>query len=1039
MDGSQPLGLIEPADAAHAPAAEAAEPGRPPSAESAFGRWLRARRRALDLTQEELADRVGYSFETVRKIEAGLLRPSKASAERLAGALDVPPDRWPAFVQFARAVPLPPPAVLPTGGAAPTTVDSGWRPGAAPVAAPAPASSPTAARRLLAAVPGPLIGREPLVDAARRQLARPDVRLLSLVGTAGVGKTRLAIEVASAVGEEFPDGVCLIDLTPVADPGLVVGAIARALGVPDVGGRPLLETLQLFLGSKRLLLILDSFEHVLTAAQELATLLAACPDVKTLVTSRAALRLPWEHQLPIPPLALPDPERTPEPDALGRVAAVALFMHRARAVAPEFALTAENARTVAEICRRLDGLPLALELAASRVRFLPPSAMLAHLPYRLPSREAPGRPARHQTLRGAIAWSYDLLDPAEQALFRRLAVFAGGFTLESAEAVCAAHGHDPIGETDLDLLDGLESLCDKSLVRQEAIDDQPRFSMLETIRAFAQERLAESGQAEAARRRHAAHFAAFAEALEPDLTGARQAQALERLAREHENLRRAVRFAVDARHSELGLRLGAALWRFWWIRGHLAEGVDALSAVLALPHGGAGGPDRGRALFGAGILAYSQGDMVDAQRRFEDASEAGRASGDQGRLAYGLHGLGTVAQFRGEHDTARGLVEESLALFRTADDRWGTASALLLLGHASRSQGDSEAARRLYDESLAIWRASGDQRGTAEALLALGHAAMSQSDYPRARALYEESLAIQRTLGDLDGMADTLPGLARIATAEADYARARRLCEEGLEVSRALGDRDGCAEALLGLGRIAVSQGDHAAAHRFLTESLAIWREVRSRRAEAEVLIQLARLALAEGGFTLAQQRGEEALAVLRELAEPRAIAWVRVLLGSVARCQGDRRLARALLEESLLLFRDTATKAGVGAALLNLAALERDGGEASPAAAHFLEALATFQEVGRVRDAAACLVAASRLLVPTRPAEAARLTAAGAAQHERIGAAMDAPTSDDHVETTRRARAALGDDAFAAAWSAGQALSLEQAVSQVRAVLADL
>ncbi len=635
-----------------------------------------------------------------------------------------------------------------------------------------------AARRLdLPIPPTPLIGREQELAEVQRRLLDPHVRLLTLTGTGGTGKTRLALAVAQRLKAAFEDGAVFADLSPLSDAELVLPTLARSLGLREIAGQHPLTTVVDELRSRQMLVVLDNVEHVLGAVAELATLLEACPGLRVLATSRIPLRLYGEHEFPVPPLALPDPRGPRDVASLAHSPAVALFVQRAQAVRPDFQLTEANAAAVAEICARLDGLPLAIELAAARVKLLPPQALLARFDSRLRLLTGGARdlPARHQTLRGAIDWSYSLLEPAEQALFRRLGVFVGGATLEAVAAVW-----DGAGE--LDVLEGLTSLLDKSLLRQgEGADGEPRFGMLETIHEYALEKLAEHGELDRAQRAHAAFFLALAEQAEPKLRGFEQPAWLSRLDREHDNLRAALRWATERGETEIALRLAGALWLFWRVHGPLSEGQRWLDLALGLA-GNVPPAARAKALSRAGSLAWA----------------------------------------RGDYDRAVALCQASLGLARTLGDPWEIAFPLIYLGHVSRGRGDYAAARAYHQDCLELFRASGDAWGISVALDNLGLVEGDLGRYDAARALQEESLALGRELGDEWGIAISLVNLAAIARRQGDPERARALAQEGLERLWQQGAKREIAECLELLASLAAGAGQMESAARLFgaTEAL---------------------------------------------------------------------------------------------------------------------------------------------------------------------------------------------------------------------------
>ena len=641
------------------------------------------------------------------------------------------------------------------------------------------------------------VGREKEAAAIKELLLREDVRLVTVTGPGGIGKTRLAVEVASGLVERFPGGIYFVSLSPISDPSLIASVIVQTLGIRETGGQSPLEMLRRnFADSLHapILFLLDNFEHLVQAVPVVAELLAMGANLQFLVTSRSPLHVYGEHEFPVPPLALPDSRSTFSVELLSSCPAIALFLQRAAAAKPDFELNRENAPAISEICSRLDGLPLAIELAAARIKVLSPASMLTRMASRLQLLTGGARdlPERQQTLRAAMDWSYDLLNAAEQKLFRRLSVFVGGCNLEGVEAVC-----DTKGDLDLGLLDGMASMVDKSLAQLvEQADGESRFMMLETIREYALEKLEASDEKALTKRAHAAYCLVLAEGEALEQCDGEGMAWLERFAVEHDNFRAALDWLTETGDAEWGLRLGTALFRFWEIREYLAEGRERLGRLLKVPGATAPTKARARALFAAGVLAVGQGDYASGQTLLSESRDIARELGDKTGVAVSLNALAVIARDRGDVANAYTLFEESLFLWRELGDQKAVARSLSNLANVAKLQGAHNLSRALYGECISIFRGLGDRTGVAWSLNYQGDVARDQGESAAARTLYEQALAIFRELGDRWGIAGTVADLGSLAREQGDYSQAHSLYRESIKIFQELEHKRGIARLL---------------------------------------------------------------------------------------------------------------------------------------------------------------------------------------------------------------------------------------------------
>ena len=833
------------------------------------------------------------------------------------------------------------------------------------------------------------IGREKEIAEVKRLLW--ESRLVTLTGPGGTGKSRLSLQIAADFLELYPDGAWLVELAPLVDPALLPQTVANVLGIRESASHPILSLLIDFLRNKELLLILDNCEHLVDACAQLVdTLLKACPHILILASSREVLGIAGEASFRVPSLSTPDARRLPSFETLTQYEAVRLFIERAEMALPGFAVTKENAPAIAQICYRLDGIPLAIELAAARVQVLNVERIASRLDNRFRLLSGGSRTAlpRHQTLRALIDWSYDLLPPAERALLGRLSVFAGGWTLEAAEAICIGEGIEPD-----EILDLLIQLVNKSLVNSDhAQSVEARYHLLETIRQYARDKLLETGGGERVRDQHLDFFLKMAENAEPGLRGPNQVTLLNMLEKELDNLRAALEWALEC-NLEKGLRLASSLMWLWHLHGHAGEGIEWLDRALTSRAGGETLPrTRAKALQMLGFLRMFQSNPQGALPCLEESLKLYKELGVEGRqgVAYALWGLGTVASYQGNSAKSKSLIEESLGLFRELGDKFGVTECLNTLGDIALTEGDYEQAKTLWEESLALKRERGDKDGIAFSLAQLGNIAFLEGNFQQAAPLYQEAANLFREVGNKFFASAAFYSLGETAWAQGNYAHAAKKYEEALALGRGADEERAVAFVLYDLGAMARSQGNYDQASKMLEEAIALFREIGNKWGLSTTYYGMGEVAWARGEYEQAAKMFEDSLALSKELDAKFNVALALYGLGKVAQSRGDYESADALHREALTIRRGTWDRPGIARSLEAFAALAVAQGEMQ---------------------------------------RAAKLFGAMEAAHELLRFIMAPVERAEREQGMSVAREAMGEEAFANAYEEGKKMSLDEAV----------
>ena len=994
-------------------------------AEVSFGEWLKRRRSALGLTQEQLARQIHCSTSALRKFESEERRPSAEVIEQLAEIFHIPPAERKSFLRYARgdwqAI---------SGG---ETDEEPWQRSRPIVRSNLPASTTS------------FIGREKEQAEIINLLDRH--RLVTLVGAGGIGKTRLSLEVAHEVLNTFPDGLWFIEFAPLADPALVLQAIVNTLGLIEQANRPPQTMLTDFLKAKKSCLVLDNCEHLIQASAELAeALLRACPELHILATSREALGISGESTFNVLPLSTPDIRQSSTTESLTRYEAVELFLERAQTAVSGFALTQDNSLAIAQICHYLDGIPLAIELAATRVRGLSVEQIASRLDDRFRLLTSGNRTAlpRHQTLQALIDWSYDLLTEPERVLLRRLSVFAGGWTLEAAEAACAGDGLESH-----QILDMLLRLVDKSLIVAETQGMESRYRMLETIRQYALKKLWAAGEGELLCQRHLAYFVDLAERAEPNLRAFDMIMWLDRLEAELDNIRVALEWAQES-DVESQLRLASALLWFWHIRTHKNEGIDWLERGLSIEAAERGDQPLtsgramilGKSLNASGFLIAMGVELQKAKTHFEESLSLLQRLGPAGKqgMAYALLRLGSF-DYTSE---GKKLIEQSLSLFREMGDKFGAAESLMFLSGGVVDD-DYKQAVIFEEEHLALRREIGDHDGLASGLGNLGSLAFMQGDYHRATTLFEECLAMFRKLGNKWAISrsSSIRGLGDFYFWQGDYERAVQIYRESIALAQEIGgDRFILAGNTYSLGVIAQLQGDYVRAKQIIIDSLMVFREEGHIWLIAGSLHTLGDITLAQGDDKSAAQWYETELAYSQEKQFRPGLIFASIGQGKVAWINGDYEQAIELFEDVIKKYEDTKERPAIFHAFYWLGQIAQSQGNYANAYANYIEMLKLQQQRIKVLfnsvllKAYFCSIAyplgalGTLATLQDKMERGARLLSAAQTQYPPLCFEMSARERAEHDQAIAAARTALGGKAFAAAWQQGKKMTLDEAIA---------